>query len=293
MSLSVRLQVYARNPLSVLKRTWRDARNSRRNFPAGLRHEFARKVVGNYEHRSKNNQTVLILCTGPSAAHLPVERMAGQQMISVSHFHNHPHCAILRPRYHIIAANHDPFGSDLYVGYMKELERSEWKFTCFFGYTPYAHSILHYLRDNPPPKFDYSFYRTERNFFKKREAYLLDRAWDFTRSIPPSTTVLVQAIQLAVFLGYKRIVLTGCDHDYINHFGESSVPHFYEKEKGHDDSVHLRGINTEKWFNILGERWATYRMMRTYCSARGIEIVNATPGSKLDVFPLVPLESVL
>jgi hypothetical protein len=34
-------------------------------------------------------------------------------------------------------------------------------------------------------------------------------------------------------------------------------------------------------------------MMRTYCSARGIEIVNATPGSKLDVFPLVPLESVL
>lgn len=294
MSLSVKLSVYAsKNPLSAAKRILRDAAHARRDFPVALRHEFARKIAGNVHYRGSDQSTVIILCTGPSAAHLPVEHLAGRPMISVSHFHNHPHSAILQPRYHMIAANHDPFGPELYTNYMKSLERSRWKFTCFFGYTPHKHSILHYLRDNPAPKFDYSFYRTERTFFKKRESYLLDRAWDFTRTIPPSNTVLVQAIQLAVFLGYKRLVLTGCDHDYMHHFGESSIPHFYKKEDGHDDSTHLQGINTEKWFNILAERWAAYRMIRTYCSARGIQIINATPGSKLDIFPIIPLETIL
>lgn len=293
MQLGLVLRNYRKNPVSVLKRLLKEHLRCRRALPADVYQEFRDKVRGNARFRGLHaGETIYILCTGPSIRDVPVEPLVGKTLISVSHFAQHPACDRLRPRYHMLAANHPPFGADHYDRYVRSLEAWDWPFTCLFGYSPYPHSILAHIATKGRPRFDHSFYKIDLNHFRQPEAFGLERAHDFSRSIPPSNTILVQAIQFALFTGARRIVLLGCDHDYMHHFGEPSIPHFYEADKGHDDSEHLKGINTERWFSILGARWAVYRHLREYGRARGVEILNATPGSKLDVFPLVDLGSV-
>lgn len=287
------LRSYRKNPISVAKRLIKEELRCRRSLPAEVYSDFKTRVAGNSRFRRHDGETVYVLCTGPSIRDLPVAPLVGKTLISVSHFTQHPACAQLRPRYHFLAANHPPFGADHYDRYVQALARWDWEFTCFFGYSPYRYSILNYIARKGKPTFDHSFYKIDLNHFRIPESFRLARAWDFSRSIPPSNTVLVQALQFAVFTGARRVVLLGCDHDYMHHFGEPSIPHFYEASQGHDDSEHLRGINTERWFNILGTRWAAYRNMHEYCRERGVEVINATPGSKLDVFPMVKLEDVV
>ncbi len=281
------LKSYQKNPLKVWKRLRSDKCELRKNLSPSLIEDFRGRVAANAQYRVHQGETVYILCTGPSIRDIEVEPLVGKTLISVSHFAQHPACGRLRPRYHFLAANHSPFGADHYERYIRSLAEWNWNFTCFFGYAPYAHSILNYFASHGTPAFDYSYYRTDLNHFRIPASYLLPRAWDFTKTIPPSNTVLVQAIQFAVFAGASRIVLLGCDHDYLHHFGSGGIPHFYEADKGHDDTEHLKGINTERWFQILANRWETYRRMREYCDARGVRILNATTGSKLDVFPMM------
>lgn len=287
MGLRTILKSYQKNPLKVWRRLISEDRERRRTVPKAVYADFQERVATNGRFRIHQGETLYILCTGPSIREVAVEPLLGKTLISVSHFAQHPECARLRPRYHMLAANHPPFGSEHYPRYIDGLARWDWPFTCLFGYAQYEHSILRHIAKHGVPKFDHSFYRIEPVHFRTPIAYHLERVWDFTRSIPASNTVLVQAIQFAVFAGAARIVLIGCDHDYLHHFGSGEIPHFYAPDRGHDDTEHLKGINTERWFQILANRWETYRRMHEYCRGHGVEIFNATPGSKLDVFPML------
>lgn len=287
MGKSAYFRAHNINLLKVFKRELRERRYRKRNFSAEVLSAFRVNSKRNAGLIRKDGGTAYILCTGPSIAGVGAEDVQDGIVISVSHFYNHPKCAEIRPDFHIIAPNHPPFGADHYHKYVDGLGEWDWPFRCVFGYSPYLYSIAHYLTGHGLPDFDFSFYETDLTHFRKPESFLLPRVWDFGRTLPPASTVLIPAIQWAVYIGCSRIVLLGCDHDYAESIGKPEVPHFYASEQGHDDSEHLLGISTEKWFKLLASRWACYRYMRLYCEARGVEIVNATAGSKLDVFRLV------
>ena len=287
MKKSVYFKTHNINLLKVCMRTLRERRYRKCNFSDDVLSAFRANSKRNASLIRKIGGTGYVLCTGPSSAGVGAEDVKDGTVISVSHFYNHPQCAEIRPSFHIIAPNHPPFGADHYHKYVDGLREWDWSFRCVFGYSPYQHSIAHFMTEHGVPDFQFSFYETDLAHFRKPESFLVPRAWDFGRTLPPSSTVLIPAIQLAVYIGCNRIILLGCDHDYADSIGKPEVPHFYASGQGHDDSEHLLGISTEKWFNLLAWRWACYRYMRLYCEARGVEIVNATAGSKLDVFRLV------
>jgi len=87
-------------------------------------------------------------------------------------------------------------------------------------------------------------------------------------------TVIFSAIQLAVFMGASRVILVGVDMDYgrkQTHF-RSDIIHANPK---YDYDVHARGA-----FVHFSEKLA----------ARGIRLINATVGGKVDVLPRMTFE---
>lgn len=106
-------------------------------------------------------------------------------------------------------------------------------------------------------------------------------------------TVTIAAMQLAVYLGFDPIYLTGCDTSY-------SVPASVQFEEGNEDKF----ISTEdddlshfdpryfgkgsKWHRPKVDRMIFhYEQARQVCESLGVSVYNATVGGKLEVFPRV------
>lgn len=113
---------------------------------------------------------------------------------------------------------------------------------------------------------------------------------DVEKYVSGGGSITYAAIQLAVYMGFSEIYLIGVDHNYAatsfkdNHVSTSDVAGSYFE--GMPTNIKMTKPNTDN---------ATLSFMKAkeYCDSRGIKIVNATRGGKLEVFPRVNLEVVL
>ena len=95
-------------------------------------------------------------------------------------------------------------------------------------------------------------------------------------------TVTNMAIQLAIYMGFKKIYIIGADCDYTQ-----DKIHFIEMP---DDKEKIKGgwLPAATDLSIDG-----YRAIREFAYKRGVEIYNVTRGGKLEVFYRDNLERVL
>ena len=84
------------------------------------------------------------------------------------------------------------------------------------------------------------------------------------------------AVDVAIAMGARRIVLLGFDCRIVN--GRSHC---------HDDYGHQKG---ELYGDVFLPMWAEYPAR---AAAAGVEIINASPGSLIDVFPQISLDLIL
>ena len=89
-----------------------------------------------------------------------------------------------------------------------------------------------------------------------------------------------QAINVAVLLGARRIVLLGYDMD---------APLVNGKPKLHWWGDHPGGTSPSVFQSML----KSYPSLAAELKTRGIEVVNCNPASKLAVFPKMPIEQAL
>jgi hypothetical protein len=92
--------------------------------------------------------------------------------------------------------------------------------------------------------------------------------------------VVYMAMQLAFYMGARRVILIGVDFDYDD--GAVAAKHFYPNELQGDEPVD----STHKEITIEHYKLAH----QLFNSGSRPRIVNATPGSKLDVFPKIRFE---
>lgn len=88
-------------------------------------------------------------------------------------------------------------------------------------------------------------------------------------------SVTYSAMELAVYMGFKEIVLLGVDCDYskeVNHIKAYSA----------QDDVNAAYLMRE-----------SYKVARKYAEEHGIRILNATRNAKLDVFERINLEDIV
>jgi hypothetical protein len=103
-------------------------------------------------------------------------------------------------------------------------------------------------------------------------------------------TVTYIALQLAFYMGLEQVILIGVDHNFTTkgHPNTTIV-------SGGDDPDHFSGNYFGKGFRWqlpdLDTSERAYRMAKAAYSAVGREILDATVGGKLDVFPKVSFDS--
>lgn len=91
-------------------------------------------------------------------------------------------------------------------------------------------------------------------------------------------------IQLALWLGYKTIILVGAEHDYAVRqlLGPDSVYHAYEEDSSDRES--LEQLSFLKFAHEVRLTWGMYAGLNNLADKMGAMIVDATPGGSLDVF---------
>ena len=103
-------------------------------------------------------------------------------------------------------------------------------------------------------------------------------------------TVTNVALQLAFFMGFSTVILVGVDHS----FATKGTPNTTVQSEG-DDPNHFSAAYFGKGFRWqlpdLETSELAYRMARKAYEADGRQVLDATIGGKLDVFPKVAYES--
>ncbi|MEW6285267.1 MAG: 6-hydroxymethylpterin diphosphokinase MptE-like protein [Chloroflexota bacterium] len=115
-------------------------------------------------------------------------------------------------------------------------------------------------------------------------------AYDMTRRIWEGATVTNVALQLAFYMGFQQVILIGVDHNFTSK-GEANKT----VVSSGDDPNHF----DPRYFG-KGFRWQlpdletselAYRMARQAYESAGRQVLDATVGGKLTVFPKVPYET--
>lgn len=115
---------------------------------------------------------------------------------------------------------------------------------------------------------------------------------DCSMSVFQGFTVTYVALQLAYHMGFTQVALIGCDHD----FPVDGVPNEVTYNETVDQNHFSQNYFTqgEPWqFPDLKASEHAYDMAKHGYESDGRLIVNATPESKLSVFPKADLESFL
>ena len=99
-------------------------------------------------------------------------------------------------------------------------------------------------------------------------------------------TTAQMAIQLALFMGYKRIGLLGLDHDWP--FSGSYLKHYYSS--GQDKSDHFGRKSMVELLTTYKHMWELYLALAASAKKHKALIYNLNYHSKLDVFDKSTLE---
>lgn len=102
-------------------------------------------------------------------------------------------------------------------------------------------------------------------------------------------TVTFLSIQLALYMGFKKIYLLSVDHNYsrkLTSTGQMIIDHSIKDYFGNLQSqdYNIQNIDTST---------ATYKAALDYCQKNNITIKNATRGGKLEVFPRISFDSLV
>jgi hypothetical protein len=219
-----------------------------------------------------------ILATGPSIKMQNLGMLKGRNCITVSNFFVHPDFGTLKPIFHCIAPYHPPITEDAWGNWMLDLgSHLDIDTSVVFGLSDFKRS----------DKYFDGYQRYYLGLWASGD-YIARNGVDLTGALLPPCSVSIQAIQLALGLGFSKILLLGFDHDYILHYRESR--HFYDESK----DAKVKGGYSE-WdkslvgdigtiFESLAELWKQYRLLKSVAEKQNIQVINLTEGGFLDVF---------
>ncbi len=113
---------------------------------------------------------------------------------------------------------------------------------------------------------------------------------DVTRGVWEGATVTYVAMQVAYHLGFQKAILVGVDHSFATQGQPNSTVVSEGDDPNHFDP-HYFGKGFRWQLPDLETSELAYRIARWHYSVAGREIVDATIGGKLQVFPKVEYQS--
>lgn len=236
---------------------------------------------------------IIILGNGPSLADTIAksgDRLKQSKCMAVNFFANTPEFRIVKPRYYILADPHFFRNtSDVNVSRLLDNIRSvDWPMTL----------LVPFAAGESLPVHDNDFLDIKRYNALGAEGFdwLTDRLYAAGRAMPRPRNVLIPAIMTSVAMGFTRIIIVGADHSWTrtlsvdddNHV-VSVQPHFYKEDKDEVKRITTEYLNypLHKILESFRVAFEAYHRIERFGRSRGVEILNATPGSFIDAFARV------
>ncbi|MGH9423104.1 MAG: hypothetical protein ACRD3J_24215 [Thermoanaerobaculia bacterium] len=207
--------------------------------------------------------------------------MSGEITVVMNHFNQHPAMLDWQPTVHCVAEPATRYESPEGVRYLQGMLR---------GYT----TTTHVFPIETKALFDRTaFLAPERLVLVKqdgRTAADFDHI-DLTGPIPSLHDTSILAVSVAVAMGCNPIVLIGLDYDWLCH--DSIRRHFYDDAEVPWEPEDLTKVPYLAEMRTAIPRWEAHAQLSLIAARTGQVIVNATKGSFLDVYPIVPIGTVL
>lgn len=251
------------------------------------------RPVGRIEPCAKPSQEIVVLGNGPSlrqTIECEGDKLTAMPTVAVNFMANAPEFARLRPDYYVLADPH--FFRGIEHENVAELWRNiaavDWPMTLCVP-ARMLKTARSLLGNAAAVKLGgFNFVSVEGFGWFERLAY----RWRL--GMPRPRNVLIPAIMTAISAGYKRIMVCGADHSWLetirvtdsNHV-VSVQPHFYADSKKElvRSEKEYQGYHLHDILKSFYIAFRSYHTLQRYAMSRGIEIVNATPGSYIDAFP--------
>ena len=232
-----------------------------------------------FENVHKNDRC-FILGSGHSILSQDLTKLKNEIVITQNHFQAHKDISIIAPKYHIVIPKFHPADYDNdWIEWIQDMEvKLPADTTFFFGSNTKA------LIETKTNLASRSFY-IDSGF----HAISLRKAKvDITKRIMNIPTVITQCITIALYMGFKKIYLTGFDLDQICRMSDRDNVRFYghsqitrnEAEKKIEDDSGASGFDFFNYWMI----WRQLNLLKNYAEAHGQEIVNVANGGLLNVF---------
>ncbi len=250
-------------------------------------------------HRQPDDEEIVILGNGPSlreAIDKHFDWLSGRTLMAVNFAANAPDFATLQPQRYILADPHffDAVESDGNVGRL-------WMNLREARHAMALHVPASRLKQ-ARALVGGSNLRLETFNLTPVEGHdwLSHMLFDMRLGMPRPRNVMIAAIMAAIGCGYRRIYLAGADHSWSRTLSVDDAnrvvsiqPHFYSDDSKERDRVaaEYAGYHLHDILNSLTVAFRSYHEIRRYAEARGVAIVNVTPGSMIDAFPRLSLDS--
>lgn len=227
-----------------------------------------------------------ILGNGPSLNQQDLTLLTGELSFVTNAFWKNPIVATWQPTYYFLTdpLYFDPKLTDTMSAFFSDLRERIHSSTFFVNVS--VKDVIEQTSFLPPERLRYV--GLAGNLAD-------DLTWepDLTTVMPGVRNVIQLAMIAAIYMGCREIYLMGVDHDWLSHKGEDN--HFYQGPEIKDERVPSRvdcyGYRRLMEFVLI--MWKGYESLRRVAEARGVRIVNLTPGGFLDVFERETYESVM
>ncbi len=226
-----------------------------------------------------------VIGNGPSLARQDLTPLAGEVTIAMNGFVRHPLLEVIRPTYYLFADGTFFDGSGPSLRLLDDVRQKVRHSEFIVPYAAARDVRNHGWLDEA---------RTRYVAFAGNLRSARLRHVDLTRPVPNVMNCMQLSVMLALYAGCSEIYLLGADHDFLAHQGTHQ--HFYAGPTlaGHavanDDYGRFRYL---EMIRIVNDVWLGYGALRRHADRRSVQIINATDGGFLDVFPRRRFEDVL
>ena len=166
--------------------------------------------------------------------------------------------------------------------------KTEFRPSCIVSVNPYViEQNADFFRDTRIPLYldstSYGVLRSAPHITYLHSSYV-GFARDVAVSIYQSCTVTYVALQLAFHMGFQSVALVGCDHSFSNVGSPNAVGVATGVDKNHFDPSYFSGDQKWQYPDLMESEIGYMKALRMYREF-GRELVNATDGGNLEVFP--------
>lgn len=248
---------------------------------------------------SQKAKRCFILATGPSIQQQDLIRLKDEHTFMLNTFWQHPDYVRINPKYYVVVDTYNfPTTDNRGSAWVQDLiDRNKVVSTCntklFFNIAG--------------EKFI-----AEQKLFSQNEIYYLAFNRFFTddlkfnieidKVLPNVKNVVIACIMTAAYMGFEKIYLLGCEHDFLAHPSQlhyQGFQHFYKtnysaESKEDVQQYALDVMSYERHIDHTKILFKNYRLLKEKLMREkpNVKIFNATPGSFLDVFPFVQYEAI-